>query len=819
MKVLRWRADERHQARFLREARAVAALSHPNIIRAFEIDPAGRFLVLELAARSLADELRERGPLDAARLRRLASEVLSALEKVHGAGVVHRDIKPSNILLADDGSARLADFGIAHMTDSDLTRSGEVIGTPCYMAPEQLRGVVDPRVDVYGLGAVLYEAATGEAPTEIEASAVRRAVLRATGDRGLARAVERALAPDRSRRHASAAAFARALERRRRAPALGIALGMAAAAAVAWSIADAPDETSAAPARAEAARPASTHVVALLPFTDDRGRDANPGFAQSGLPHIVGMEVRRHAAARTIGYYRLLDRVPERDDPDAWESTARQLGATVAVDGRLSSSGEQTRLRLVARRLDGPASAPQVWERVVERDDIGRVLRSMARDLAAWLGATPAEPSPNPPSISADRALAEGLEALERHDLDAAQVHFEEAQAAAPRSADISYHLAIVYWWRGDTASALAQVAAASTGALDGQRRETLRGLRLLVERRHLEAIEVYEGLLERDPRDRDVLYGLFEALYHAGRGERAMQVYRRLVEVAPAAQLGAPHAETYYLARGDREGLDWLGANSTRHQHLVLPFRVAFAERRYGDAIAGLERLAEDASIAGGSAYPLRLLGQAHLLAGDREAAHAVIESLGPGPDRALLRLTAAIVERAPPGELERLRRELDAAVADDSRYGPWLRVATVDLAQAPLARLSQDTARLAEHRPEGDLRTDLVAVFVALRRGDLDALTPLTASPYPVVARAAQAARAELERRPGDALDAWAQASGLSVDGRLVPLMHLRRARAAASLGRDALAREACDRATHPRVFDGSWASARVGCDALGQ
>jgi serine/threonine protein kinase len=161
-------ASETDRTRFLAEARLLARLSHPQLVRVLDagVDRDRPFLVLELVRGStLADALAE--PLPPARVAQLGVDVASALEHVHSAGVVHRDVKPGNVLIDADGSAMLADFGIARLVDDTChhTRTGNVVGTVAYLAPEQVAGKrVTTAVDVYSLGLVLLEALTGERP-------------------------------------------------------------------------------------------------------------------------------------------------------------------------------------------------------------------------------------------------------------------------------------------------------------------------------------------------------------------------------------------------------------------------------------------------------------------------------------------------------------------------------------------------------------------------------------------------------------------------------------------------------------------------------
>jgi len=160
----------RARQRIHREAQALLALDHPNIVRLLEVIEDGDDLILVmpyLAGGTLADQVRAHGPLTADQVRMLAPPLLSALAAAHRQGIVHRDIKPANVLFDADGRPYLADFGVASLRDatSGLTATGMMVGTPEFMAPEQARGeVATSASDVFSLGATLAFAATGNPP-------------------------------------------------------------------------------------------------------------------------------------------------------------------------------------------------------------------------------------------------------------------------------------------------------------------------------------------------------------------------------------------------------------------------------------------------------------------------------------------------------------------------------------------------------------------------------------------------------------------------------------------------------------------------------
>lgn len=156
--------------RFRREAQASATLSHPNVVRVYDLgEVAGRFyIVLELIeGRPLVEVLKEGASQDT--LLKLLGQAARGIAAAHLQGIVHRDLKPANILVSQTGEAKVTDFGLAHLVESslELTRQGSTLGTPMYMSPEQVRGdarEITPRTDVYALGAILYEILSGVPP-------------------------------------------------------------------------------------------------------------------------------------------------------------------------------------------------------------------------------------------------------------------------------------------------------------------------------------------------------------------------------------------------------------------------------------------------------------------------------------------------------------------------------------------------------------------------------------------------------------------------------------------------------------------------------
>lgn len=157
--------SEEYRQRFLREAKAAARVSHPNIVSIYDIgtQEGSAFIAMEyVEGPNLGSYVRKKGCLEAREAINIIVQACSALDAVHAAGIVHRDIKPENIVIAKGGLVKLMDFGLAKSENARLTATGVVMGTPAYMAPEQIRGEeADARTDLYSLGLVLYECLTG----------------------------------------------------------------------------------------------------------------------------------------------------------------------------------------------------------------------------------------------------------------------------------------------------------------------------------------------------------------------------------------------------------------------------------------------------------------------------------------------------------------------------------------------------------------------------------------------------------------------------------------------------------------------------------
>jgi serine/threonine-protein kinase len=228
--------------RFRREAQAAGKLNHPQIVSIFDVGE--DYLVMEyLEGKTLQALLKEKGRLEPAEALRILAPIAEAVDHAHRQGVVHRDIKPGNIMVQASGPPKLMDFGVAHVEASLMTTTGQVLGSPSYMAPEQVAGTeTTGRTDVYALGVVAYEAVTGQKP--FQGSNITTIIFRIMSEpapppRTLNPALptryddvfQRALAKDPAQRFPTAGALVAALEIREFEESLAAAVAPAQAAA------------------------------------------------------------------------------------------------------------------------------------------------------------------------------------------------------------------------------------------------------------------------------------------------------------------------------------------------------------------------------------------------------------------------------------------------------------------------------------------------------------------------------------------------------------------------------------------------------------
>ena len=809
--------DPRLRLRFAREARLVAALRHAGIVTIYDVDPDGEYLIMELVdGGSVAERLAARRvtPTDA---RRWLGALLAALAAAHAAGIVHRDVKPSNLLLTGGGELKLADFGVATMGDPTITAEHARVGTPAYMAPEQLRGDGRaPAVDVWAVGATAYELYTGVRFVDRGATGrdVVAALRRAGADATLAAVIARAVADEPSARFGDAGAMAQALvprpRRARRAVAIVAAAAMIGGGA---TLALRPPRRSSLPAAAAPPR------LALLGFDDTTG-DPSLDYARYGLPHILAVELQPVPGLATIDYQELRQHVVGTDDA-AWRQAAAARGATVVVDGALDGEAPPWRLAVRLRRVDGRELAR--WERHAAGADVPRVLRDLAPQLAsAVLGRAVTLAPPALVPADAEGALARGIDALARTDLETAERALTSAVALAPGNAEAAYFRAVTLWWRGAAADVVrAAVAAIPLDELTPARRDAITGLTLFVDHRYAEAIAWFAAALTRNTDDRDLAYGLFEARFHGGDPAGAIDAFRALRARFPRFGLGALHVFDYAMLHDDDALVAFALDVAEPDARALWAIEVDLRRGRYEAAAqalqAALDRPHPPRDL---DRYMRRCLALAHALGGHVAFARALVGPPEAWPlDWALAEATGdpaaiAAAEAAYLGQrassapgLARMTLGMEAAILALAGDRP------PDQLRAAAARLDGDTP--VERR--GDSSPRLVRMLLAVALADDAALAAEADGADTPELRAALAGA--LAERRGDltaAGAAWAAARAVTIDARLAILEDLTIARLARARGDRRGVADACARVVRPPRAVEAWGPAAPRCRA---
>jgi serine/threonine protein kinase len=359
--------DPERLARFQREARAVAALNHPHIVTIYSVEELDgvHFLTMELVeGQSLDRRILECGlPLE--QIVEIASALADALAAAHEKGIVHRDLKPANVMVTVDGRVKVLDFGLAKdvsaeksgdatLTSAGHTQAGMVMGTPAYMSPEQISGrMLDHRTDIFSLGVVLHEMATGKRPFEGTSSAelvsaiLRDAPpsitdLRSDLPSDLARIIRRCLEKDPRHRMQTARDVANEFRELTRQPSQ-----KTPAAAT---------STTRAVARADSgsARAEDGFWVAVLPFKYSGGNADLTALAE-GMTEDIVTGLSRFSYLRVIARSSTSRYTSEAVDV---RSAGKELGARYVMEGTLRQAG--TKLRIAVQLVDAISGA-HLW--------------------------------------------------------------------------------------------------------------------------------------------------------------------------------------------------------------------------------------------------------------------------------------------------------------------------------------------------------------------------------------------------------------------------------------------------------------------------
>jgi serine/threonine protein kinase/Flp pilus assembly protein TadD len=564
--------DKQSVERFLREARTASSLNHPGICTIHDIgEHEGRhFIVMELLeGRTLKQRIAQRR-FELDELLEVALQLSDALEAAHAKGIIHRDIKPANIFLTERGQAKLLDFGLAKLVEGRrlgeavtasaaptmatrefLTSPGSTLGTVAYMSPEQARGeVVDARTDIFSLGVVLYEMATGAmafpgttsavifdailnrvpAPASLQNSSVPPAV-----DAVIARALEK----DPIRRHSSAGALRAELERLKREQDSG---------------------------HSGAAAGTAQQSLAVLYFEnlshseeDEYFRDGITEDIITELSKIKGLRVFPRAAVLAF-----------RDQPVTAPQIGQQLSATHVLSGSLRRAGN--RLRITAQLVEtrtGHTAWAERYDRQME--DVFAIQDEIAQNLAQALRLVLTEKEKRAiqqvqtANVKAYDFYLRGRQffhQFRRQGFEFARQMFEraiEVDAGYARAyAGISDATAFLYMYWDGSPEILQKAETASKRALeldpDSAEAHASRGLALSLSKRYEESQQEFETAIRLDPKLFEAYYFYARACFVQGRLEEAARLFDKSSRLRPEDYQSPNLLGVCYLGLGKKE-------------------------------------------------------------------------------------------------------------------------------------------------------------------------------------------------------------------------------------------------------------------------
>lgn len=579
-------SDERK--RFEIEAKAAAALNHPNIATIHAIEEADDelFLVMEyIPGKHLKDHIQGK-PLPVEEAKDIARQIAKGLWAAHQKGIVHRDIKSANIMSSGDGEVKIMDFGLAKFRGSaQLTQVGTTVGTAAFMSPEQSRGGdVDQRTDIWSFGIVLYELMTGKLPFKGDyEQAIIYSVLNEAPDNisaanpdvpdEIVSMVNKCLEKEPDNRYQdmseilddlaqqsdgdkTASGNKAASSKRSKKPFI-IAGAAVLLLAVLGTIA-----TSFWVSKQEAAAKSSgpENSIAVMYFENNSADEEMKWFSR-GLPHMLITDLERVDGIDVLGYQRMYDILKkmnleniENIDRSTASEVAGKAGVRNILYGSIFKIGTQVRIDF---QLEDLKDEKIVLANHVSGEEVLQLVEQLSSEIVTNFKAIAPKASGSgkaTENLEAYRHIFEGDKLLNQYKWIAAANQFEKAFSLDSTFALAYYKYATAIGWDNENSEELTAYYKKALKYGDQLSKVNFRLTEAIIEREEkgfAETIPLFEKVVEDYPNDKEALYQLSESYFHSRKYSEAITVMESLLELDPDFRLGMAHLfDAYFNAR-----------------------------------------------------------------------------------------------------------------------------------------------------------------------------------------------------------------------------------------------------------------------------